>query len=88
MVANAVAFLLQEVEDAFVGAGVQQRLPAGRVGALVMHIGGRLFRVALDGVVRPPAQIIQETLARVRRVVRGFDSTAVHCYESSSILKV
>jgi len=88
MVANVVAFLLQKAEDAFIGAGVQQRLPAGRVGALVMHIGGRLFCVALDGFVRPPAQIIQESPARVRQVVRRFDASTVHRYESSSILKV
>ena len=78
MIANAVACLLQKGHNAFVRIGAQQWLPTGGVGALVMHIGRRLVRVAVDGGVCPPAQIIHETLARVVQVVGGFNSTTVH----------
>ena len=88
MIANAIAFLLQEAQDAFVRTGVQQRLPAGGVGALIVDIGGRRVRVAVDGLVCPPAQIIEKALAGVGQVVGGFDLAPVHGYPCSSILNV
>ena len=78
MIANAIAFLLQEAQDAFVRTGVQQRLPTGGVGALIVDVGGRLVRVAVDGLVCPPAHVIEEALAGVGQVVGGFDLTPVH----------
>ena len=88
MIAHTIARLLQKAHNAFVRPGAQQWLPTGGVGALIMDIGGRLIRVAVDGFVCPPAHIIQEALAGVGQVVRGFDLTPVHCYSCSSILNV
>ena len=88
MIAHAIACLLQKAQNAFVRTGAQQRLPTGGVGALIMDIGGRLVRVAIDGFVCPPAHVIQEALAGVGQVVGGLDLTPVHGYPCSSILNV
>ena len=88
MIADAVAFLLQKAQNAFVRSGAQQRLPAGGVGALIMDIGRRRVRVAVDGFVCPPAQRLQEALAGVGQVVGGLDPAPVHSYPCSVILNV
>ena len=88
MIADAIACLLQKAQNVFVRTGAQQRLPAGGVGALIMDIGRWLVRVAVDGFVCPPAQIIQEALAGVGQVVGGLDPAPVHGYPCSAILNV